>query len=89
MKSFTAKKSYSSTGANFAPSSRSAVNSAVNAFLSDTAIAVSVLFSLIILRAIIISSDITVTLVLALITAFIITTRSNNAQQAAYPAECK
>ena len=66
MKYFANKNTNSFTGAEFAPSSRSAVNSA-DIFFSDTAAAVSVLFSLILFKALTMLVGLIISLALVLI----------------------
>ncbi len=60
------KNAYSTNGADVAPYSRSAVNSDTSVNLSDTAIAVSVLFMLIMNMAVIIGSGTMISVLCAL-----------------------
>lgn len=66
MKFFAHKNANSSTGADFAPSSRSAVNSA-DIFFSDTAEAVSVLFLLILVKVLAMPVGLIISLALIII----------------------
>lgn len=67
MKYFGFKNTSSSTGADFAPSSRSAVNTSADTLFSDTAVAVSVLFSLLIAKSVLMGLIMLVSLVAVLI----------------------